>query len=319
MKTIFNLAKKIKSYFSEFVNNIRTWFRPVKKQTQLELTQSTFTVEPLSEHSRQTLVDKGIWKPNCPVALERLNKVKFSYYNFQNSEEHTGEIVVLDTVAGHVAGVFKDLHAKKFPIKGARPIEEYNGNDDASMADDNSVCFNYREITGGGLPSIHSYGLAIDVNPIENPYLGFGKTEAEKGQAKVLPPLGWSYVNRANAKPGMVEPIVPLFKQHGFKVWGGNWTTPIDWQHFQPSRAMAQLLAEMSCEHGKVFFESYIKGSKLLDNITPENNQLVSLYKTNANDFMSTFTAQPDLFDKDPEIVYELLTKDKAKPIRLSA
>lgn len=184
LKAIFNFLKKIKSYASEFINNILTWFRPAKKQTQLEPTQSTFTVEPLSEDSRQTLLQKGICKPNCPVALERLNKVKLSYYNFQNTEQHTGEIVVLDTVAGHVAGVFKDLHANRFPIKGARPIEEYNGNDDASMADDNSACFNCREITGGGPLSIHSYGLAIDLNPIENPYLGFGKTEAEKDRLR---------------------------------------------------------------------------------------------------------------------------------------
>lgn len=87
------------------------------KQTRLEPKQPDFTVEPLSKNSRQILVNKGIWKPACPVALERLNKVKFSYYNFQNTEQNTGEIVVLDTVAGHVADIFKDLHARRFPIK----------------------------------------------------------------------------------------------------------------------------------------------------------------------------------------------------------
>ena len=215
---------------------------------------SNFAIESLSADSKKIMTAKGVWKDQCPVSLNRLRIFNFPYYDFNSIEHYDGKIVILDVVVNRVANIFKELHALKFPIYKAEVIENYNGDDEASMADNNSSCFNCREIVGGGLPSLHSYGLAIDINPIHNPYIMLeDSTNKKRGIIKILPAAGYDYLNRTNIRPGMVEPIVPIFAKNGFPVWGGKWNTPIDWQHFQPSRAMAQLLALMTYDHGNIW------------------------------------------------------------------
>ena len=162
------------------------------------------------------------------------------------------------------------------------------------------VCFG-RFITGNNnIPSIHSYGLAIDINPIQNPYIT--SKEQEENHIKILPNSGKEYINRNNILPGMVESVVEILKKNGFKDWGGMWIypRPIDWQHFQLPRPLAQLLSVMTPTHGKEFFEMYtIAQSQIFhygeyDPI--ETNKFVELYRKNPKKFMKIFKNRKNIF-----------------------
>lgn len=260
-----------------------------------------FEVRDLDEDEKQTMTQKGVWKEACPVPLTRLKLVVFSYWFlekdnagwcFHDEQKHDGKIVVLGAVAGHVRDIFKELYGVKFPIHKACPIENYDGDDGVSMGDNNSSCFNDREITGGSLPSLHSYGLAIDINPVQNPYISFleNKDIQRSGNTQIIPLSGRDYMNRTNLRPGMIEGakenVVTIFKNHGFPVWGGKWNTPIDWQHFQTHRAIAQILAVMAPADASVLFEMYIKNPNLVNSIDINNNEFVALYRSNPDKFM---------------------------------
>lgn len=251
---------------------------------------SVFEIESLSQNIKNNMIELKTWQPGCPIPLERLRLIKFSYYDFEGNEKNDGEFVVLDAVAKKALNIFKELHASKFPISKARPIEYYKGSDEASMADNNSSCYNCREITGGGLPSIHAYGLALDINPLQNPYISF--EEAGASSTKILPSEGKGFINRTNDRPGMTEKVVEIFKRNGFTTWGGKWNTPIDWQHFQPPRSLAQLLSIMSPKDSEEFFELYAdSGSNIFDSIKHTENKFLDLYKSSPSKFMNTFRA----------------------------
>ncbi len=213
------------------------------------MTTSTFQIpEQLGIHMRAT----QIWRPDCPVHIDRLARVPIEFIDFEGVVRRDGEIIVFDAVADRVSRIFQQLLEMRFPIHRARSLHHYKGDDDLSMADNNSSCFNFRPIAGSTTVSMHGYGLAIDINPLQNPFLRFNENE---GTARISPPAGWQFVNRHNQKPGMVEPLVNLFADNGFNVWGGSWTTPIDYHHFQPPRMVANILADMTLEEGREFFE----------------------------------------------------------------
>jgi hypothetical protein len=202
------------------------------------------------------MVSKGIWQETCPVPLDRLLLLTITYIDFEVITHNNGQMIVLDAVADNVLKIFKELYELKFPIAKIKLINEYDGKDELSMADNNSSCFNYREIIGGGKYSIHSYGLAIDINPIQNPYVD--TRVSGKIATTILPPQGVGYLDRANLRPGMVEKVVDIFNKYGFTVWGGNWNDFKDWHHFQPTREQAEMLAKLSVTEAKKYFEEEI-------------------------------------------------------------
>jgi len=160
------------------------------------------------------------------VPLSDLRYLTVTYRSFDGADRQ-GELVVADAVASDVVEIFRSLYAAGYPIGSLRLVDDFAGNDDDSMAENNSSAFNCRPVTGGGGFSEHSYGTAIDVNPVQNPYLS-GST--------VLPDAGREYVDRQPA-PGVIESgdeVVAAFAAHGWK-WGGEWTGPIDYQHFSVS------------------------------------------------------------------------------------
>lgn len=271
---------------------------------------SIFKAEPLSEIIKKEMITKKTWTPSCPVPLERLRIITFSYYDFEGKKHNNGELVVLDAVVEPTLKILQTLFAQQFPIHKARRIEHYDGNDEASMIDNNSSCFNCREITGGGLPSIHSYGLAIDINPVQNPYIApHDMKDTHPGCARVLPPQGVQYLNRTNKRPGMVESLQELFNQNGFTTWGGDWNDPIDWQHFQPPRSVAQVLAVMNSEDAALFFKMYAKEPKMLQAVDVKQNKLVDLYIHNPRKFMQAFKKNQNILKMEPLDAYEAIEK----------
>lgn len=168
------------------------------------------------------------WHPGCPVGPAQLRALRLGYWGF-DGRPHTGTLVVAASVGAAVERIFADLYAARFPIRRMLPVDAYGGSDNASTAADNTAGFNCRAAVTPGPPSWsqHAYGLAIDVNPVENPYL--------EGDP-VLPENGRPYVDRALGRPGMATPsgvLVAAFVRHGWS-WGGLWSTP-DYQHFSTS------------------------------------------------------------------------------------
>jgi len=201
----------------------------------------------------------GVLRAHSPVPCNRLRRVQFSYVDFDGRRHDDGEIVVLDAAAPHVRAIFDALLQRRFPLAHARAMMHYRGDDEAAMRDNNTSAFNDRAITGGSAPSLHAYGLAIDINPVQNPYVEI----AGDGNARFHPAAGSRYANRAAVRPGkptragMAEDVVELFAQHGFTTWGGDWDAPIDYQHFQVSRTLAQKLAALPPEQARAAFDAH--------------------------------------------------------------
>ena len=169
---------------------------------------------------------------SCPVALEALRYLRMSFVDFDGTAR-LGEMVVHADVARDVVAVFAELYAQRFPIRRMRLVDEYDGDDDRSMAADNTSAYNCRRVAGTDRWSEHAYGRAIDVNPVQNPYVRDGS---------VAPPSGRPFadVDRspgASPPPGVVHagsPVVRAFRAIGWS-WGGSWTSSKDYQHFSLS------------------------------------------------------------------------------------
>ncbi|OGB27558.1 MAG: hypothetical protein A3I66_06690 [Burkholderiales bacterium RIFCSPLOWO2_02_FULL_57_36] len=203
---------------------------------------------------------RGVLAKNAPVDCDRLAIVRFTYIDFEGRMHNDGEIMVLAAVADFVKTIFDTLYLRRFPIARARLMDHYFGDDLASMQDNNTSVFNHRPITGGKLASMHAYGLAIDLNPVQNPYLQLHSD----GRAVFSPASGAEYANRSNlrpgkqARPGMAEEVVALFADNGFFVWGGDWDAPIDYQHFQTERKMAERMAKLPIAQARTLFIEHI-------------------------------------------------------------
>jgi hypothetical protein len=184
------------------------------------------TPEFTARTERVTAADLGkSWRSGCPVGPADLRLVRVSYWGFDD-RPHSGGIVVHADVAADVTTVFRTLFAKRFPVRRLEPVAEYGGSDDRSMAADNTSAFNCRNAVSSGKPSwsVHAYGKAIDINPVENPYL-FGDD--------VLPPAGKAFTDRSRYRPGMAVKggvLVKAFAAVGWK-WNVGGANP-DYQHF---------------------------------------------------------------------------------------
>lgn len=170
------------------------------------------------------------WHQGCPVGPQDLRRLTLTYLDFQ-SQPQTGYIIVHREIAAEAVSLFRRLYRTGFQIERMSPIENYKGDDDTSMAANNTSAFNCRDTTGRpGVFSNHSWGRAIDINPLTNPYV--------KGD-KVLPPAGRAYLDRSKNPPGLIPDggaVVKLFEKAGW-TWGGRWKDRQDYQHFEkPSR-----------------------------------------------------------------------------------
>ena len=170
------------------------------------------------------------WSPACPVALDDLRRVVVPFIDFDGTRR-TGVLFVHRDVSVNVGRIFESLFAAQFPIARIDPIEVFGGDDDASTMADNSSAFNCRPSYGAdGKPtkrwSQHAYGRAIDVNPVQNPYV--------LADGSVLDPAARPYLDRTSGAPGMAigkGVLVKTFAFHGWK-WGGSWRSTKDYQHF---------------------------------------------------------------------------------------
>ena len=161
------------------------------------------------------------YRVGCPVPPAQLRTVHVTYWDFRGLQQE-GAIVVARRRAADIVTVFRRLWEARFPIRRLRPVSAYGGSDDASMAADNTSGFNCRFVGGTSRWSQHAYGEAIDVNPVENPYV--------QG-ARVSPPAGRAFRDRSPYRKGMAVEggvLVRAFASVGWK-WGASFG---DYQHF---------------------------------------------------------------------------------------
>ena len=166
------------------------------------------------------------WHRGCPVGPAQLRRLRIGYWGFDR-RPHVGTLVVNVRAVGPLTRVFSRLYAKRFPIRRMRPIDAYGGDDERSLVADNTAAFNCRYAIASGPKrwSAHAYGLAIDVNPVENPY---------RLNGRVHPPAGRAYLDRSRVRRGMAlrgGPLVNAFASAGWQ-WGGRWASSPDYQHF---------------------------------------------------------------------------------------
>jgi hypothetical protein len=218
------------------------------------------TIVPVSRTLCEDMKKHNVIRDGARVGCDRLNLIRFSYLGFDGSVHDDGEIMVMDAAAENVLRIFNKLRDIRFPIAKARLINHYDGSDDASIADDNTSAFNSRNVAGSSSLSLHAYGLAIDLNPLENPYV-----QHSGGILKFSPPAGAAFANRFKGQPekqlrlGLAEAVIDVFADEGFAIWGGYWKSAIDYQHFQVSRGLAEQLARLAPAQAKAAFAQHVE------------------------------------------------------------
>jgi hypothetical protein len=189
-----------------------------------EVFYEVFEIRGISSEVKEKIYGHS-WKEGAPVTIENLRHVTVSYWGFDDNP-HLGELIVHEKVAQEVVDIFNELYKVKYPIEKIRLIDEYGSSDELSMKDNNSSAFCYRDKTSKKSLSKHSYGLAVDINPVQNPYI--------KGN-DILPAAGKAFLDRNNIRKGMIvqgDDCYEVFKSRGW-TWGGEWTNLKDYQHFE--------------------------------------------------------------------------------------
>jgi D-alanyl-D-alanine carboxypeptidase len=189
------------------------------------------SIEPLSAPVRAEIRASGAWQPGCPVGLSDLRVLTVSYRGF-DGRTHTGQIITNRQAAAPLATVFHQLYRLHFPIRHMRLADMYGPARSRPADGDVSGSFECRQAVpspcvggrGTGSWSMHAYGLAVDLNPVENPYVGCGQSRD---------PASAPYRNRSRHRRGMVTPgVVAAFRSIGWG-WGGSWTgSTKDYMHF---------------------------------------------------------------------------------------
>ena len=169
---------------------------------------------------------RGVSYPeDAEIKLDDLRYLKLSYFDFDGSPQ-VGEMVCNKAIAGDLVDIFRELYEARYPIRSIRLIDDFGGDDEASMAADNTSCFNYRRKTGMRELSKHARGLAVDINPFENPYVR---------PSRVRPAGAKAFADRTRDFPHKIDKedlCYRLFRAHGFS-WGGTWRSVQDYQHFE--------------------------------------------------------------------------------------
>lgn len=187
-----------------------------------------FYCEPLSDEIKEKITGVSFHE-NDNITYDDLRYLNVLYVDF-NGETQKGEIICNKAIAQDLIEIFKELYDNQYQIEKIRLIDEYDGDDDLSCADNNTSCFNYRVVGGTDSLSKHALGLAIDINPFQNPYITY-----PNGVERISPAGSEPYADRDSGLPHMIlegDLCYNLFTSHGF-TWGGHWKTLKDYQHFQ--------------------------------------------------------------------------------------
>jgi len=189
------------------------------------------TIKPINKYTKQRMIEGKTWRKNCPVNTDDLRYIRLKHKNFYRSER-MGEIIVHKDVAAEVVEIFRELYEIGYPIQQMRLVSDFRGSDWKSIEADNTSAFNCRNVsTGKKKWSKHAYGKAIDINPIENPFV------SQKG--RIVHTESYKYKKRSHKNSSFADKAmllkkdkaVKIFEKHGWK-WGGDFSPYKDYQHF---------------------------------------------------------------------------------------
>lgn len=209
------------------------FFQPLSDAVTARITGISYPVPEsiapaLSQQATNVIADTD----TPAVSYDDLRYMNVLYYDF-HGEIQTGELICNKGIAQDLVEIFYELYLNEYQIEKIRLIDEYGGDDTASMEDNNTSCFNYRVVDGTTSLSKHALGCAIDINPFYNPYVVFNKDGS--GETYISPKGSEVYADRSQNFPYKIDEndlCYKLFKEHGF-TWGGNWNSSKDYQHFQ--------------------------------------------------------------------------------------
>jgi len=178
----------------------------------------------VADPAPDTVIRRSTWVTGCPVHADQLAWVRLTFWGFDH-RRHTGELLVNAVAADDLVQVFRTLYDARYPIEEMRISTRPELDAQPTGDGNNTGVFACRPTTGGTSFSQHAYGLAIDVDPFQNPYV--------KGDL-VLPELAESYLDRGRVRAGMIRDndlVVRAFARIGWE-WGGDWNSLKDYQHF---------------------------------------------------------------------------------------
>lgn len=187
-----------------------------------------FYSEELTQEVKDRINGKS-YGEDCTIPYEELRYLRVLYRGFDGGT-YIGELIVNQAITQDILDIFRELYAIDYPIERMVLVDDYEADDDLSMAADNTSAFNFRFVAGTTRLSKHSLGCAIDINPLYNPYI----TKLD-GKTAILPTLGAQYVDRTKDCPYYIhkeDPCYEAFISRGF-TWGGDWENSKDYQHFQ--------------------------------------------------------------------------------------
>lgn len=193
-----------------------------------EVLDSFFYIKELDQEIIDRIYGKS-YKEDADISYSDLRYIRLLHTGFDGLT-HVGELIVNKAIADDVIEIFKELYTMEYPIEKMLLVDEYDADDNKSMEDNNSSCFNYRSVPGTTRRSVHSDGRAIDINPLYNPYI-----RTIDGQLEILPENGKEYADRDTDNPYYIrkdDPCYNAFISRGF-TWGGEWKNSKDYQHFE--------------------------------------------------------------------------------------
>ncbi|MBO2449317.1 M15 family metallopeptidase [Actinomadura barringtoniae] len=169
------------------------------------------------------------WHKGCPVSPSGLRMIEMTYWGMDHKPHAGGKLVVNAEAADKLVGVFHKLFEERYPIHRMEPVDVFKGSDFDSIEADNTSAFNCRNATGSSNWSQHAYGLAVDLNPCENPYVTASGHVEHKDCVK--------FADRSRKDPGVIhkgDKTVRAFASIDWG-WGGSWDGTRDYQHFSSS------------------------------------------------------------------------------------
>lgn len=199
--------------------------------TSLLLAQFNYNISEITPEVKERMLQADSWRQSCPVQLVDLRYINVNHLNFEG-ETVSGEIIVHKDVADDVVNIFSELYELGYPIKQMHLVSDFKADDWESIEAGNTSAFNCRPVTGNKKKwSKHAYGKAIDINPIENPYVSKTGHISHKASLKYRKRVHKVTTSADKALLLKNDKATKIFKKYGWK-WGGDWHTIKDYQHF---------------------------------------------------------------------------------------
>ena len=190
----------------------------------------SYSISKITPQVKKRMIKGNSWRKGCPVGLNDLRYLSMSYLDF-NGQSKEGELIVHKDVSVEVTKIFEALYEMDYPIKKMRLVSDYKGSDWQSIEADNTSAFNCRSATGSKKWSKHSYGKAIDINPIENPYISRSGRISHKESLQYRKRVHKKATSADKALLLKNDKATKIFEKYGWK-WGGDWSAVKDYQHF---------------------------------------------------------------------------------------